>query len=165
MILCFWISDVEGNCQVCSTTILVFKKSSFNLANLQKICLWSGIFTNISTFTPWLLDTMAKDSIKENVSQIPSSAMEPTDSGISNADGEIGSFNLDVNNTKSLFVSSTSTKAPKYICCFWQINIVAAMNIESILYFSAADYLRLQPFSLINKFIFRENTPISQIVV
>ena len=32
-------------------------------------------------------------------------------------------------------------------------------------YFSAADYLRLQPFSLINKFIFRENTPISQICV
>ena len=31
-------------------------------------------------------------------------------------------------------------------------------------YFCAADYLRLQPFSLINKFIFRENTPISQIV-
>ena len=130
MILCFWISDVEGNCQVCSTTILVFKKSSFNLANLQKICLWSGIFTNISTLTPWLLDTMAKDSIKENVSQIPSSTLEPTYSGISNADGEIGSFNLDVNNTKSLFVSSTSTKAPKYICCFWQINIVAAMNIR-----------------------------------
>ena len=32
-------------------------------------------------------------------------------------------------------------------------------------YFSAADYLRLQPFSLINGFIFRENTPISKIVV
>ena len=32
-------------------------------------------------------------------------------------------------------------------------------------YFCAADYLRLQPFSLKNKIILRDNTPISKIVV
>ena len=43
---------------------------------------------------------------------------------------------------------------------------VVKLSIKCIIsnYFCAADYLRLQPFSLINKFIFRENTPISQIV-
>ena len=83
--------------------------------------LLAGIFTNLSTFTPWILDTMAKDSAKQEkpkATEILTKETEATDATkyeIITTAREIGS-----NNTVSLSAFSSSTKAPKYICCFWQ---------------------------------------------
>ena len=84
--------------------------------------LLAGIFTNLSTFTPWILDTMAKDSTKldkPKATEILTKETEATKSETSTTAKKNG-----VDNTTSLPASFSSTKAPKYICCFWQKYIL-----------------------------------------
>ena len=98
-------------------------KTKRNISNLQTgYCkqlmsgeqIIAGIFTNLTTFTPWVVDTIAKTVPPE----APASSTKRESSTEEAKKTKKSASVQKVDTDTQLVFTSTSTKAPKYICCF-----------------------------------------------
>ena len=78
----------------------------------------AGIFTNLTTFTPWILDTIAKTGPGQNAPEATESSTKRKSSTEEARKPKKSASVQKVDTDTQLVFTSTSTKAPKYICCF-----------------------------------------------
>ena len=79
----------------------------------------AGIFTNLTTFTPWIVDTIAKIVPPEATESSTKRESSTEEARKSKKSASVQKVDTDT----QLVFTSTSTKAPKYICCFYRTRV------------------------------------------